>query len=785
MKVPLSVQADEENVYVVSNRQVHTLSGKIQYQIEILGSPAWKTRPKKKTMINPFTGKREGVSLIYHTDLDEHLTLSRANFDTESHSLDPLEQIYVRYPDAYLKYPQTDDPVILYMDIEVGSDGGALFPKPDRSPILMLGYAIDNGDIQILSVDDPADDSGLCQQWVDLVSSVDPDIIVTYSGRRFDLPFLKHRCLKHGIDMSPMKRIAISPYQVERDKHRKSEERFDDTYLGRIEFDVYFDGTARDMSPTIMGLPNRKMKTVAHAYDIAVGQEMEDSEMRNMLAVFEEDRDKLDVYLESDVHITRELAGLYLPNLMALAEANNVPVDALMQTYKSFIPKLLHARAFHKKNYTAFHSNMARYNPTSGIVKRIGGGDNSDSGDMRYEGAYVGILRPGRHENVYHIDFGSMYPSMIRTLHLSPETVRVSDVRPYNSEYKFKRETSTLWLLLPDKGLNRQLLIRIDLTKKGFLETDVEQAMLARFVLKNQAKKLKEGSKKYKWTKAQDNALKILLNSIYGLEGEKTTEYGSYPIAIVITAMCRYLIREVVEKYKDIICEYDTDGIYITEEVDINEVNRFVREKVRDIAGEDGYMIMEQDGPYPVACFYKSKNYIMQHPDGTISKHGNSFKSATHCPGIRRFVEKIAELQISNAPREEYLEVLRTVGNPDTWIFSDFVCNYNFRRDASDFSSFSMHSTSLSEQLAFCEGEDAIEGDMVEYVHTKHNWAEFRSNAPSQRSTANLKTTIIPLYTNKLGIDMLKYTRMIEKTLNRFNIDPDTIHQPSPLDILG
>jgi DNA polymerase elongation subunit (family B) len=791
-KSPLSVQVNDKNIFVIANRKIYEDIIPIDFMVEYSGIPRWMKHGRPQSWTSPATGENRDVYISKHSSVDSVMKASMSFAVTDKdgnilqkHALDPLEQIYVRAPGYYMKYPQTDDPVNLFIDIEVGSDGGALFPRPERCPVVMIGYAIDENPVEIMTVKDMSEEDMLAK-WIDVVANADPDFIASYNGRRFDLPFINERCRIHGIDTSPLRRLPFQSYKMESNAYKAEDEPYDDTYLGRVEFDVFWDGVRLDMSDIVMGIPNRKMKTVAGAYGVDIGEELSDSEVRNITAMLETPSgvDKAIRYLESDVSITRSLFKIYYPTKEALAELMGVPMDALTQTYKSFVPKLMHARHFYDNNYTAFDRNTDKYSGRDATMCSLGNMRSEDRG-ARYQGAFVDIVRTGRASPVWKADMSSYYPSMMRTLHLSPDTTVAAATREYTGETKFTREGDYLYILVPDKVLGVQVIMKINMKKKGFLTGEIERLQNLRLSVKASLSGLDESTREYKRLKSTDNALKVILNSIYGMEGESTTEYGDLPIAMTTTAICRWLMAEHVNKWliPDSILEIDTDGYYVDKEPDIERVNENISNLFKDLIGEPGCIKMDIDGPWDAGCFYKKKVYVLKKKD-RISLHGQSFKNSGHCPGLRKFIEHTAKLQLDNAPRSAYMDAMRTCGDPRTWNIDDYVCSFTFRRDPYEYGSWSNIATKLSEQISFLEKKQPKEDDMVEFLHTASEWTLTTENAPSTMSSSKLCVTILPLYDEKQGVNIAKYSNMVTKALSRFSIEIDDIAKPSVIDII-
>ena len=756
MTIPLSMTIVDGDLCVVANRTVHKLTLPVPLQCAIRCT-APEPGLQMVRWTDPATGHDVLVGILNHQTVGDH---TRALDDLRRRrpwALSPEEQYYVRSPSSYLLYPQTKPLVCLYLDIEVGSGGSALFPKPDRSPVLMIGSAVNASPVAIMTVDpdgDPQNDRVLVQQWIDTIKREDPDLVVTYSGRKFDLPFLLRRAEKHGLDLSPLKRFAGT----------------DDPLAGRVHVDLYFDGVAKDTHESLVGLPDRKMKTVARAYKVEVGEELADHEVRNILGLWStpEGREKLTRYLASDVHITRSLAVRYVRDLTALAEYNQVPLSALVDTYKSFIPKLVHARHFHRLGLSTFGTNYEKYGQ-HGTVVALGASEDESERSLKYEGAVVGLERSGLFSPVWKVDVKSFYPSMFISLNLSPETTRIEATRPYTGITQFAKKEGRLYLSIPDKNFNKQIVISIDQTKEGFLKRELADAMQERLEMKAKVKTLTKGSREALILDAQQLARKILLNSTYGLTGQLSSEYGSLPCAIACVGMCRWVITQVKDWIASNLIEVDTDGVYLDQEPNVEVLNIRIKEAMASVLGHEGVVEMELETPWARGYFCKKKNYLLETDAGQITMHGGTFKNAMHCRGARRLMEAMARVVLHQASTEEQVAVIASVGNPHTWDFEDFVFSRRFKKRPSSYSSFSTIHSTLAEQILYVEKEPAAEDDQVEYVHTLEPWTILTGQV--SKSTTRQAPTIRPLVKGREDIDLAYYEGQIDKILARFGTD--------------
>lgn len=763
MIVPLALTTLDDEWAIVANSIVHRAPLPVPLEIAIK-DPRNPSGVRPETWSDPATGQTIPVGIVSRrseTSYDD-LLRSREMRRCRVHALPVLEQLYVRAESHYLAHPQTRPLRCLYLDIEVGSSGGALFPRPDRSPVLLIGYAVDDGPIQILDPGpDIQDDRALLGQWIDVVAAINPDVIVTYYGRKFDIPFLLKRCALHELDVTPLKRIPDGA----------------DPFEGRVHLDLFLDGVVKDTSQTLMGEPDRKMKTVARAYKLSTSMELDDADLRDMLGVWvtPDGPARLRQYLTSDVEIARGLTPRYLREIEALADHNRVPLSAMVDTYKSFIPKLVHARHFHRLKLACFETNYERYNGGSGTLHRLGRMEE-ERGRLRYEGGKVEILKAGQVLSpVWKIDYGSFYPSTFRTLNLSPETTRIVELRDYTGQFRIERTKTKLWLDVPDDNFRKQIVIQVDQDHDGFLRGDIAAAMEQRIVLKRQARQLDPSDPQYPTIDAQQNARKVLLNSLYGMEGQVSSEYGSLPCAIACVGMCRWLITRVRDELGSALAELDTDGCYVDQVVDVDRLNQRIHQELVQAIGHPGYVTLELEKPWVAGIFYKMKNYILQDDQGRITLHGGTFKNATHSRGAKRLLRRLAEVELAGGDPDARAEALRTDGDPWTWSFDDFIASLTFRKNPDAYMTYRNIHTSLAEQVAYLEQRPPEESDQLEYVHTIEPWTIRTGQDTKSKTRQNV--TIRPLAGGIDEIDREYYVQQVERILGRFGLSTQTIVQ--------
>ncbi|HLC66801.1 MAG TPA: DNA polymerase II [Candidatus Nanoarchaeia archaeon] len=158
--------------------------------------------------------------------------------------------------------------------------------------------------------------------------------------------------------------------------------------------------------------------------------------------------------------------------------------------------------------------------------------------DERIRGGYVMTSKPGIYENIIVLDFKSLYPSVIRTFNIDPwRFVSQAEAQKFSPQQlitapngaHFRREPGILPLLIQDFWLQRDA-----------------------------AKKRKDA--------LGSNAIKILMNSFFGVLANPTCRFYSLEMGNAITHFGQFMIKTTAERMQEQGMEIiygDTDSIFI------------------------------------------------------------------------------------------------------------------------------------------------------------------------------------------------------------------------------
>ncbi|RLE38063.1 hypothetical protein DRJ17_05060 [Candidatus Woesearchaeota archaeon] len=607
-----------------------------------------------------------------------------------------IEALCMDMPDFFVDYP-TEEYDILYMDIEVATDGKGIFPGPDRLPIMMIGTALNDDPIICFSHDES--EKSMLAEFIEYIIAIDPDIIVGYNSMGFDIPFIYERCMKYelkdiGLALSRTRRKIISKRSSKFGKNVP----FYQTHK-RVHFDI-FSAVERDQ--VLVGeIKNMQMKTVGKYFNIPNIKDLPAEKKTNMLSAYMNERDEVTEYLVSDVNLTRELCKIYLPRFISLAEFMKIPLDMAVNGTPSLIPRIFIGRELVKRNIYPFESNMVRYEDTG----------------TRYEAAYVTIdeKKKGFHKKVFKYDFMSMYPSSIRTFNLSPETTKIKEFREYTGEYRFCRKGNVMWLNIPDRNFNKDVVIKINLKDEGFLKKEMVEFFRQRKIIKQ---KMKDAETKGNKSEAQalhsyQWSIKVLMNSIYGVMGNPHLSVGDMAVGIAIVGLCRYIIRMVTEEYEDCVIEVDTDGIYTNRRLSVDTINEQIRKWIKGTFNVDSYMFVEEE-EYNEGYFYKAKNYILRKTNGEIKKSGSGLKGSSKSKLFDDALNKCAIAVLDQ--NADMRKVVRELFDLKGKNIDDFILRTKLSMDVDAYAMPNAIQVRLANQVIHELKEEITPGTQLEYV---------------------------------------------------------------------
>ncbi|MDE1822281.1 MAG: ribonuclease H-like domain-containing protein [Euryarchaeota archaeon] len=365
---------------------------------------------------------------------------------------------------------------------------------------------------------------------------------------------------------------------------------------------------------TLHGIKSRGLKSVARWY----GMEAMEVDGRNTADL---PLDALLDYNVSDLWVTRALFDIYYPRMRAVAEYMGVPLSFVLDEIPSTVPSIAFARGFLERGIVTDGTNEERHPDLR----------------MKVQGAFTSFGEPGLYHHVVKLDFKQMYPSILLVLNLGPDTTTLVGFEPL-SPFRTERRGRVRRYWLPDENVGKTVVVDVDESHPGIVRDFLVGLGDLRDRIKAAMKGMSEGEKERSPLHAQENAVKVLRNTVYGYNLSKHARFADLATGITVTAVGRTLIRRIQTTIEErwgrlAVLEADTDGIYCQTEGptlpsmdDLREVtSRVLEEWSNEHLGASNQFVVEYD-QFPAGYFAKTKNYVLLDKKDHVIVHGSGFK---------------------------------------------------------------------------------------------------------------------------------------------------------------
>ena len=465
--------------------------------------------------------------------------------------------------------------VILTYDIECEMESG--LPNPEEAKNALTSIALhdsatnqywvlvmDTSGKMVQKTTDKAivipfqDERDMLMKYLELYEYINPSIVTGWNIDYFDTPMLYNRIKrllgeKHANRLSPIGQCFWSPY-------RKRYFMAGVSYLDYITLYKKFNYGE---------LPNYRLDTIAQ---IELGRGKIEYQ-GNLDQLFRDDIEKFIEYNLVDVELVVEFDRKleFIDLCRGITHAGHV-------TYEDFV---------YSSKY--LEGAMLTYLRRKGLVAPNKPADREekmqkirDNNEEKFIGAYVKDPIVGKYDWIYDLDLTSLYPSIIMTLNISPET-KIGKIQDWDSQKFIKGEVDTYYI--DDSSISKENL-RKYLDESGFsvssngvlYRTDqvgcIPGILDLWFKQRVEFRKLEkkygqEGDKeKYAFYGKRQLVQKILLNSLYGVLGLPAFRFYDIDNAEAVTTTGQTVIKSTADmaniKYNKELGTPDLDSnIYI------------------------------------------------------------------------------------------------------------------------------------------------------------------------------------------------------------------------------
>lgn len=420
--------------------------------------------------------------------------------------------------------------------------------------------------------------------------------ITVHNCDRFDIPFIYNR-IKRLLGksvanrLSPIDHVFYSPYR----------ERFVIGGISVIDYmSVYKKFSYKE-------LPSYALNAVSLT-ELERGKIEYEGNLDDLMA---NDIDTFIEYNITDVELVLELDKKlqYIDLIRGICHIGHVPYEDFVYSSKYLEGALL--------TYLKRINIVAPNKPADGREKLE---EMKESGELGFIGAYVKDPIPGKYQWMYDLDLTSLYPSILMTLNISPET-KIAKIENWDAEAfvrgdlteliingevvsaaKFRAFLEKYKYSVASNGVmyNTEII--------GLIPAILNEWFDKRVEYKNEMKKWgNEGdTEKYEFYKKRQLIQKILLNSLYGVLGLPNWRWYDIDNAEAVTLSGQTVIKKTQDainhKYNtelkttgiDYVQYVDTDSVFVSclplvtnryPEIDIDDVPAMTT-KIYEIATE-------------------------------------------------------------------------------------------------------------------------------------------------------------------------------------------------------
>jgi DNA polymerase elongation subunit (family B) len=457
-------------------------------------------------------------------------------------------------------YLEDDTPsegnVTLFFDIEVSMENGipdihnpnneitsiALYdPTIDRYVAIVLDKQNIYEDKQTDEADIYFSDNevGLLHKFMNIYEQISPTIITGWNSDGFDIPYLYNRIRQV---CGPGTANQLSP--IGKVRYSERLERYKIAGISSLDYlSMYKKFTYTQQ-------PNYRLDTIGRL-EVDMGKVDYDGSLDDL---FREDLEKFIEYNLQDVRIIVELDNkLKLIELVrGICHVGHVPYEEYGYSSKFLEGTIV--TYLHRKGIVVTNK------PKDGQAKMEEMKDNNEQG---FAGAFVKEPIPGRYEWVYSLDLQSLYPSIIMSLNISPET-KVGKVLNFDLEQHLRKEIvayviqefdDNTTIELEYDSFNKFLVENnLSISSNGILYSNdkigiIPEVLDTWFAQRKEYKDLmkkytNEGNKELAdYYDRRQHIQKIFLNSLYGALGLPVWRFYDIDNALAVTSSGKAIIQ--------------------------------------------------------------------------------------------------------------------------------------------------------------------------------------------------------------------------------------------------
>lgn len=483
-------------------------------------------------------------------------------------------------------------------------------PNPENDPIIIISFTINDGTKKLLIAKPGIDtetreffntEEEILKRFIQLIKKYDPDIICSYNGFAFDHPYLDTRLLKYNLAAN-----------IGRD-NRTWEIR---NFGGKNEVIV----TGRCMID-VMHLIQRNFQLINYSLNTSakelIGEEKRDVPASKMREIWingtNDELNNFYEYAEVDADLTLKLLidTSLLSKYIALSQVSGALLHSVINGGQGQLIEPLLMKEFYKDN--RLFPNRPSENEMN-ERKKLGG----------YEGAFVGDPVIGLHKNIAVVDYVSLYPTSMISHNICVTSLS---------------EDGTIETPIGAKFISKDIYV-------GVFPRVLEKLFNERIRIKNLMKQINDKNE-YDYMDSMQYAIKIYLNSMYGLTGFVGSRFFIQDVAASITAIGRKTIlraNDLTIKHGYEVLYNDTDSIFIKmpELKPKNDIGNILSALLNEVNSElPSPMKLTFEDFFISGIFFARKRYILLDENGKYKIRGIEMRRRDWAPIVPKTMKVV------------------------------------------------------------------------------------------------------------------------------------------------
>lgn len=511
---------------------------------------------------------------------------------------------------------------IAYIDIETECEAG--FPKVETATEAINAISVHmNGQTYVWCLGEVSlnefyvrcfkSEREMLEDFVDTFVALDIDILSGWNIQGFDIPYIVQR----------LKNLGIEPERLSENNILKSRQVTKKTKFGKEENRVVYEITGLtiiDYMELIQDMkyhPKRfESYSLHHVCETVLGMgKLDYSEYDNIRDFYTKNFQKFIEYNIRDSKLVSDLESKLKLLQIVIALAYDAKVTFSSIFYATKIWETI--------CYDYLYSN--------GIVCEI---KSIGIKTEQFEGAFVKPVNQGFYKNLVSLDATSLYPSIIRSCNISPETLVRDEIRPVTLEELDNIHVPENCCLCGNGAKffkEKRGFIPILITKVFEERVQAKKQMLA---LEKEQEKTGDNSKKaeIEYLDILQKVKKVLANSLYGCLGTPNFLFFDPLLPSAVTSTGQLILKTAIkcvndhlnqlagnEEPKDYVLGADTDSVYVNlddfvpkDEPNIPDfIEKFAKEQVQDKIQESLKILMQKLNSFEDHIYFKREMIIL------------------------------------------------------------------------------------------------------------------------------------------------------------------------------